>query len=210
MGIDDMEPTPCGTKGFAFYKVDLWDWFRTANKYISIVFTAIFTVLFGYTVWNFGPEFWRRTPLGKYRKLPAKEEPKSEIEQGLQELTSGKMPKWTPALCIIVLIASVFAIECVIIWNQVRDVSDIFSTGQLIPLVVGVGGLIQVLYKMTDTDVRVHRPSTMNARRAQAQVEMSAGRPAQQQTAYRPGVIEMSAGRPAQQQTAYRPGVGGR
>jgi len=180
-----MEPTPCGTKGFAFVKADLWDWFRTANKYVSIVFTVIFTILFGYTVWNFGPEFWRRTPLGKYRKLPAREEPKSEV---LQEITSGKMPKWTPALCVIILIVSVFAIECVIAWNGVRDVSDIFSTGQLIPLVVGVGGLIQVLYKMTDTDVRVHRPSTMQARRAQAQIPMTAGRQAQQQTAYRPGM----------------------
>jgi len=183
-----MEPTPCGTKGFAFVETDFWKWFRTANKYVSIVFTVTFTVLFGYTVWNFGGEFWRRTPLGRYNKLPAKEEPKNEFDQSLQEITSGKMPKWTPALCIIVLVVSVFAIECVISWNQVRDVSDIFSTGQLIPLVVGVGGLIQVLYKMTDTDVRVHRPSTMATRRAQAQIPMTAGMHAQQQTAYRPGL----------------------
>ncbi|PWW75579.1 hypothetical protein C7212DRAFT_345521 [Tuber magnatum] len=178
IGIDNMEPTPCGTKGFAFFEADLWDWFRTANKFISIVFAAIFTVLFGYTVWNFGPEFWRRTPMGRYKKLSAKVEPKSGGEQALQELTSGRMPKWTPALCAIVLIVSVLAVECVIAWNQVRDVNDILSTGQLIPLVVGVGGLIQVLYKMTDTDVRVHRPSTMAARGAQAQVQMGAVRPA--------------------------------
>lgn len=78
------------------------------------------------------------------------------MEQGLKKVVSGSMrlPRWTPAVCLLVLVLAVVASELVIVWNGATGVSDIFSTGQLIPLVVGIGGLIQVLYKLKNQEDR--------------------------------------------------------
>lgn len=70
--------------------------------------------------------------------------------------SADRLNKWTPAMCIILLFMSVVSVECVIMWNEVHGVNDMFSTGQLIPLVVGLGGLIQVLHKLMNQDNRVH------------------------------------------------------
>lgn len=65
-----------------------------------------------------------------------------------------RLPRWTPAVCLLVLVLAVVASELVIVWNGATGVSDIFSTGQQIPLVVGIGGLIQVLYKLKNQEGR--------------------------------------------------------
>lgn len=175
MGMDRMsrDEAGCAPIGFAFSKAEIsTGWFRVANKVASLIFALIYTVLFGYSVYNFGPEYYHN---GKtrfttvYRKLPrhsapmaqeipVEPEPDNSLEQGLKEAVNGsmKLPKWTPALCFLVLVLAVLASELVIAWNGIRDVNDIFSTGQLIPLVVGVGGLIQVLYKLKNQEDRVH------------------------------------------------------
>lgn len=162
MGLDTFErdAAGCAPVGFAFSKVELGGWFRTANKVASILFAIVYTVLFGYSVYNFGPKYYHN---GKakittaYRRIPAPEEsPGDVLEQGLKEVVNGsmKLPRWTPAVCLLVLVLAVVASELVIVWNGVTGVSDIFSTGQLIPLVVGVGGLIQVLYKLKNQEDR--------------------------------------------------------
>lgn len=167
------EGAGCIPTGFAFSKVDIsTGWFRIANKVASIIFGVVYTVLFSYSVYNFGPDAYHN---GKakfttvYRRLPGhsapviqvvpdKTEPDNVLEQGLKEAVNGSMrlPKWTPALCFLLLFLAAMASEFVIAWNGVRDVNDIFSTGQLIPLVVGIGGLIQVLYKLKNQENRVH------------------------------------------------------
>lgn len=161
MGLDTFErdAAGCAPVGFAFSKTNLGGWFRTANKVASILFSIVYTVLFGYSVYNFGPEYYHngKAKIAAYRKLPApKENPGDTLEQGLKEAVNGSMrlPRWTPAVCLLVLILAVVASELVIVWNGVTGVSDIFSTGQLIPLVVGIGGLAQVLYKLKNQEDR--------------------------------------------------------
>jgi hypothetical protein len=41
---------------------------------------------------------------------------------------------------------SVLAIELIIKWNKISGVYAVDSTGQYIPLVMGIGGFIQLLY----------------------------------------------------------------
>lgn len=165
VGLDMMEldAAGCAPVGFAFSRVDLRGWFRTVNKVASIFFAVVYTVLFGYSVYNFGPEYYQngKTKITTvYRRLPEhhqpEEEPDNALEQGLKEAVNGsmKLPRWTPAVCLLVLILAVIAGELVIVWNGVTGVNDVLSTGQLIPLVVGMGGLVQVLYKLKNQDDR--------------------------------------------------------
>ncbi|KAI5843912.1 hypothetical protein DFP73DRAFT_69642 [Morchella snyderi] len=171
LGIDKFAELPnatCDPIGFAFSKQPLFDgWFRTANKAIACFFAFVYTILFGYSAWNFGPEYLRNTraKFGTlYQSVPrqAPVETQSKTEKGLDEImevaaeSADRLNKWTPAMCIILLFMSAAAVECVIMWNGVHGVNDMFSTGQLIPLVLGLGGLIQVLHKLMNQDNRVH------------------------------------------------------
>lgn len=161
-GLDTLvrDDAGCVPIGFAFSKADLSGWFRTVNKVAAIMFAVIYTVLFGYSVYNFGPEYYHngKAKITAYRRLPVPEEegPGDMLEQGLKEVVNGSMrlPKWTPAVCFLVLVLAVVAVELVIVWNHVTGVNDIYSTGQLIPLVVGLGGLVQVLYKLKNQEDR--------------------------------------------------------
>lgn len=171
LGINKFAALPnatCDPIGFAFSKQPLFEgWFRTANKAIACFFAFIYTILFGYSAWNFGPEYLRNTRAKfstLYHSVPrqAPLEPQSKAEKGIDEImevaaeSADRLNKWTPAMCIILLFMSVVSVECVIMWNEVHGVNDMFSTGQLIPLVVGLGGLIQVLHKLMNQDNRVH------------------------------------------------------
>lgn len=165
-----LDDAGCAPIGFAFSKVDLYGWFRTANKVVAVISAVVFTVLFGYSVYNFGPDYYHngKAKITAYRRASAVEAG-DVLELGLNEVVNGsmKLPKWTPAGCLLILILSVAAVELVIKWNNVMGVNDIYSTGQLIPLVVGIGGLIQVLFKLTNQDHRaeylVRKPLEVSA-----------------------------------------------
>jgi threonine/homoserine efflux transporter RhtA len=51
-------------------------------------------------------------------------------------------PYWNVA----VLIWTIISIELTLIWNNIDDVHSISSTGQLIPFVTGVAGILKVFY----------------------------------------------------------------
>lgn len=50
-----------------------------------------------------------------------------------------------------------------LVWNQVHDTYDIRSTGQLIPFVIGLFGLLQLLHTMSVQSSHVQSNSTINA-----------------------------------------------
>jgi hypothetical protein len=55
---------------------------------------------------------------------------------------------------------SISSVELTLAWNSVTDVYDIRSTGQIIPLVVGLGTLIKVLWllrhgRVSDVSIRL-------------------------------------------------------
>jgi hypothetical protein len=53
-------------------------------------------------------------------------------------------------------IASVFAIECILKWNQVRGIYAIDSTGQYIPLIISVASLISVIWSVAKQEIVRH------------------------------------------------------
>jgi hypothetical protein len=157
--LQALEPG-CQAYGFIFAKVPLTTaWFRTLHKVVSIIALAVFTVLFGYTIYKHGSSFVDRSFVGTYRRRKLA---KSDFEQLLDDATNpdATLPivhKFTPLICVFILVVSIAALECLISWNQIADVNDALSTGQLIPLVTGVGGLIRVLYLMwSEPNLRLH------------------------------------------------------
>lgn len=118
---------------------------------------------------------WRRKKKKKQQKEEEAKEPEVERPRaadlpekpklvkrvtGFLKNPTGKPPKpaedkffphkWTPACCIFVFACAVAAIECMIVWNGITGVGEVFSTGQLIPLVTGVGGLLSELHGIWD------------------------------------------------------------
>lgn len=151
----------CEAYGFLFVKVPiLTSWFRTIHKIVSAGSLLVFAVLFGYTIYQYGSEFIDRSFVGTYRRK--RYEKKNTFEKFIEEAVdpNGELPvvhKFTPALCVFILCVTIAAIECLIEWNQIVDVNEAFSTGQLIPLVTGVGGLVRVLYLMwSEPNLRLH------------------------------------------------------
>ncbi|TGZ78985.1 hypothetical protein EX30DRAFT_365512, partial [Ascodesmis nigricans] len=55
---------------------------------------------------------------------------------------------YTPLFCVSLFACSIAAIECMIQWNGIVGVKEVMSTGQMIPLVTGAGGLLRVWYVM--------------------------------------------------------------
>jgi hypothetical protein len=55
---------------------------------------------------------------------------------------------WRPIVAACALAVSVTGIELMLVWNDVSDVYSVRSTGQLIPLCVGLIGLLPLLWKL--------------------------------------------------------------
>ncbi|KAI5776717.1 hypothetical protein EDC01DRAFT_681526 [Geopyxis carbonaria] len=155
----------CTSYGFAFARVPITPngWFALLHKIVSLLAVGVFTVLCGWTVFRHWRTFVERSFVGAYRarqhrKLP----PSSDTEKLLDDLiTPGSdspvVHKISPIICVVVLLISVAANEMLIRWNGIVGVNDAFSTGQLIPMVTGIGGLIRVCYMMwAQPDVRMH------------------------------------------------------
>lgn len=65
-------------------------------------------------------------------------------------------------ISLIILLWSVIAVELTLVWNYVSGVNDVNSTSQAIPLVVGVGIIITILWKLFNKEKPVrsaHVPS---------------------------------------------------
>ncbi|KAH0606678.1 uncharacterized protein H6S33_003512 [Morchella sextelata] len=114
LGINKFAELPnatCDPIGFAFSKQPLFaGWFRTANKAVACFFAFIYTILFGYSVWNFGPEYVSNTRTKfstMHHSVPPQAllEPQSVTERGTAEIreveaeSADRLNKWTPAMC---------------------------------------------------------------------------------------------------------------
>ena len=56
-------------------------------------------------------------------------------------------PWWKPAIAGVVMLLAIIAVELVISWNNIQGVNTILSTGQLIPFVIGIGGLVKICFR---------------------------------------------------------------
>ena len=49
---------------------------------------------------------------------------------------------------ITIMVISMISIEFTLKWNRLEDIYSINSTGQIIPLMVGIGSMIAVIWKL--------------------------------------------------------------
>lgn len=167
--LGELEPG-CSAYGFFFAKVGLASpWFRWIHKIGSISALAIFTILLSYTVYRHGRLFVDNSFIGDLRRKRQEKRNRGTINRdpyGIQKLLddvvnpNADMPivhRFTPAVCFAVFVIAIAAIECLVVWNGITGVDEAFGTGQLIPLVTGVGGLLRVLYLMwSEPGLRLH------------------------------------------------------
>ncbi|EME41017.1 hypothetical protein DOTSEDRAFT_27599 [Dothistroma septosporum NZE10] len=133
-GISILSDPPCTPYAFLFAKVDLHGWFTTFSRVFSVV-VLICTVLRLSAELASLPYAWSNR--GKWLFDP---------EHRSLKTTRGAQLNWKVALAGQCLALGIFvaAIECIIDWNHIEDVSTLASTGQLIPLIVGISGFLQV------------------------------------------------------------------
>ena len=67
--------------------------------------------------------------------------------KGKTEVEDGWVQWWKPAGAGLVMVFCITAVELVIRWNRIENVNSILSTGQLIPFVIGLGGLGKILFR---------------------------------------------------------------
>ena len=54
----------------------------------------------------------------------------------------------TFAASLFFIIWSIAAIEFTLVWNNMQDIYNVSSTGQLIPFIVGLAGLLKTLFSL--------------------------------------------------------------
>jgi hypothetical protein len=150
-------PTPCGTYGFLFAKVSL------LNPSVTKFFAFLSILMAGtYTTW---PLTVRLLPMAerlryhiraKGGKIPTEiilayfysRNPLNIVKDSAAPLAS----ILGPVTSVVTIVWSILGIELTLYWNYVQGVYSIRTTGQLIPFVIGLMGLIVILL---NTAVRV-------------------------------------------------------
>lgn len=174
----------CMHYGFLFAKIPLEKpWFRYLHCAISATALTIFTILFGFLMYKHGRQFLDQSIVAHYRAKKSA----PEKEGLLDDLTDGEMSpavhKVAPAFCTGILVVAVVAIEATVLFNEIQGVNDPLNTGQLIPLVTGVGGLVRTVYKLwRHSEERVH---LLHKEKRVGQSQRPQGRVRAQETVYR-------------------------
>ncbi|RAH59108.1 hypothetical protein BO85DRAFT_261143 [Aspergillus piperis CBS 112811] len=143
--FNNFHETPCGTHGFLFAKVSLFDpSVRRFFAFLSVLLALSYTV---------GPLYLRY--VHRILKIIRKLEPKGiggSAFLSLHDFTPKTTNHIEPTSSMIAailsastLIYSILGIELTLYWNSIRGVYSIKTTGQLIPFVIGVTGFIIVL-----------------------------------------------------------------
>lgn len=151
-GMDNMQHPPCSTYAFFLAKVNLYNWFRTflkASFTIGAVSYAIgILVALGFGVFEFF------TCLGRSPKDPndlpsddEKDTQQAEVQQaaGLGHAVTTTVGAVGPSGALLMFIT---AVELMVRWNHIQGVNSLGSTGQLLPLIIGAGGLGRVVWRI--------------------------------------------------------------
>lgn len=70
------------------------------------------------------------------------------------------------AICLIIYVWLIIAVELTLKWNAVEGVYMIDSTGQVIPLVVGLGIMINITWRFIHKEKVSFNVTTINFRKA--------------------------------------------
>lgn len=140
-GMDNMKHPSCSTFAFFFARVNLYNWFRTFWKVVFIIGASIYgtIVVFG----GFGLLVGGWKLLTGHAKLSLSGHPADNGSEFDIPNTSKSNIAFSTALVLFII-----GVELMIKWNHIQGVNDIGSTGQLLPLIIGVGGTFRVVYRL--------------------------------------------------------------
>lgn len=149
--MDSMQHPPCSRSGFLFVRVDLYHWMRTVFKVLfaaaipslilSLVFQIVLNDLLSQT---------RIPPMPPTSGALAE----TDVDSNASRITISVFNPETPfvirgwagiAIDFSNLCGFILAVELIIKWNHIQGVNQMGSTGQILPFVVAVGGLISAM-----------------------------------------------------------------
>ncbi|RSM12419.1 hypothetical protein CEP52_002471 [Fusarium oligoseptatum] len=148
-------PEGCGTYGFLFAKVSL------SNQSVKTFFAFCSILVTIGWVWGFAVYCLAVAPCNypvrnesrlaraiRYlRRFNRSLSQSEDLERNARREKVQRIVKvLVPYLRVFSLVYSITGIELTLYWNGVRGVYDVNSTGQLIPLTIGLCGLVQTLY----------------------------------------------------------------
>lgn len=175
VGMDHMQSSPCSTYAFFFGRVNLYTWFRTLLKVvftigalvyaISIVLGSAFAII--KLLGSLSERRTNSTPKLPYRpqdqaqgqNSPCSLGPtgtffvpsnrSSSSVQGKPEDDTQKPKTGGPSVVFsTALLFFILGVELIIRWNHIQGVGTLGSTGQLLPLIIGIGGMFRVAYHL--------------------------------------------------------------
>ena len=135
IGMDKMAHPQCSRYAFFYTKVDIYHWFRT---FLKVQYTLICIVtaeaLIAFLVFSLSVAYRKGTRKALFSPL---------VDGGVTRF------RRTWGFILVSLIPTlIMCTEFLIRWNHIEGVGTARSTGQLIPLVVAISGLVSVFYKM--------------------------------------------------------------
>lgn len=138
-GMDNMKHPPCSTFAFFIVRVNLYGWFRTfwkimftlgALMYAAIIIGGVPTLVMRY--WQF---LWAPVKQDFASQDMEDGNPKTVDTTSTSNLTLSTG-----------LILFIIGVEMMVRWNHIEGVDSLGSTGQLLPLIIGVGGMFRVIH----------------------------------------------------------------
>lgn len=140
-GMDGMKHPPCSTFAFFLVRVNLYGWFRTFWKVMFTLgaLTYAVTIIRGVIVVVRGwPLLW----------ASAKEDSTGQdMKDGnLKPVDTSTLKTFDTFVPSAGLILFIIGVEMMVRWNHIGGVNSLGSTGQLLPLIIGVGGMFRVIH----------------------------------------------------------------
>jgi len=165
------QPSHCSglQYGFFFHRTNLFvDWYRKTNFALAVTAASLTGIVFvGFAqhyhqmLWNELHAAFKTQTSGDFGGLlagmedgvnePAPQEPigpsTKALDASKDKFLEKNPPWWKPALAGAAMLLAIIAVELVISWNNIQGVNTILNTGQLIPFVIGLGGLGKICFR---------------------------------------------------------------
>ena len=142
------------------YKVNLFDdWYRKTNFALATAAASITGIVLLGFIQQYHEDLWKECRRAFDPVLLAAAEDGGAVEAAPQEPvgpSAGALgaskdnnfelnpPWWKAVIAGAGMLLAIIAVELIISWNNIQEVNTILTTGQLIPFVIGVGGLMRI------------------------------------------------------------------
>jgi hypothetical protein len=160
-GMDGMKHPPCSTYAFFFARVNLFNWFRVLVKVTFLLGMMMYASFVFFGLPYMLSACWRFFADKEYKKDPRRPDNAGDVERaGNGQSAAQNRPAeargigacWEFSKSNLgmsgMLVIFMLIIEFMIEWNHIEGVNRLDSTGQLLPLIIGLGGISRVLHRL--------------------------------------------------------------